>query len=64
MTREPDTSTIEDQMEVTVFGANGEIVEHFFAEPFRATEGQHSEIIALIEGGMMASDATRLVLGI
>lgn len=58
------TEPTDDLMEITVYDGAGNVVEHSFAEPFRATEEQHMEIIALVNGGMQASDAARLVLAI
>lgn len=58
------TNLIDGLMEITVYDGAGNIIEHTFAEPFCSTEEQHTEIIALVEGGMKAIDATRLVLNI
>ena len=58
------TKLIDDKLEVTVYGDNGNVVVHYFAEPFRATEEQHTEIIRLVEDGMRADEATRLVLSL
>ncbi|HYF29435.1 MAG TPA: hypothetical protein VEA36_03685 [Candidatus Paceibacterota bacterium] len=50
-------------IEVTIWGADGQVVHHSFERGFRMTEEQHQEAIRLIEGGMRACDAARLVTG-